>query len=116
MAMAVGGPAGTIANINMTPMIDVLLVLIIIFMVITPLTPLVNIGVMTMKMISSTSITSTMGVTLISATGGGDVCFIINDISNLQLSHQPSDSPQYRAHCTNKAELLSGGYLAQYSV
>ncbi len=39
MAMAVGGPAGTIANINMTPMIDVLLVLIIIFMVITPLTP-----------------------------------------------------------------------------
>src|SRR5205809_6231664 len=39
MAMAVGGPAGTIANINMTPMIDVLLVLIIIFMVIVPLTP-----------------------------------------------------------------------------
>src|SRR6476661_475810 len=39
MAMAVGGPGGTIANINMTPMIDVLLVLIIIFMVITPLTP-----------------------------------------------------------------------------
>ena len=32
------------------------------------LTPLDNIGVMTMKMISSTSITSTMGVTLMSAT------------------------------------------------
>jgi biopolymer transport protein TolR len=39
MAMAVGGAKGAISNINMTPMIDVLLVLIIIFMVITPLTP-----------------------------------------------------------------------------
>src|ERR1039458_1317273 len=34
-------------------------------------TPLDNMGVMTMKMISRTSITSTMGVTLMSATGGG---------------------------------------------
>jgi biopolymer transport protein TolR len=39
MAMAVGGAKGPKADINMTPMIDVLLVLIIIFMVITPLTP-----------------------------------------------------------------------------
>jgi biopolymer transport protein TolR len=39
MAMAVGGSGGMKADINMTPMIDVLLVLIIIFMVITPLTP-----------------------------------------------------------------------------
>jgi biopolymer transport protein TolR len=39
MAMAVGGKKGPKADINMTPMIDVLLVLIIIFMVITPLTP-----------------------------------------------------------------------------
>jgi len=37
--MAVGGGKGAKADINMTPMIDVLLVLIIIFMVITPLTP-----------------------------------------------------------------------------
>jgi len=38
--MAVGGPGGgPKADINMTPMIDVLLVLIIIFMVITPLVP-----------------------------------------------------------------------------
>jgi biopolymer transport protein ExbD len=38
--MSVGGPGGgPKAEINMTPMIDVLLVLIIIFMVITPLTP-----------------------------------------------------------------------------
>ena len=40
MAMAVGGHGkGPMADINMTPMIDVLLVLLIIFMIITPLTP-----------------------------------------------------------------------------
>ena len=39
MGMAVGGGGSAKADINMTPMIDVLLVLIIIFMVITPLTP-----------------------------------------------------------------------------
>jgi biopolymer transport protein TolR len=39
MAMSTGGKKGPKSDINMTPMIDVLLVLIIIFMVITPLTP-----------------------------------------------------------------------------
>ncbi len=40
MAMALGGPgSGPSADINVTPLIDVLLVLLIIFMVITPLTP-----------------------------------------------------------------------------
>lgn len=39
MAMAVGGKKDVMADINITPLIDVLLVLIIIFMVITPLTP-----------------------------------------------------------------------------
>jgi len=40
MSMAVGGGNdGPQANINVTPLIDVLLVLLIIFMVITPLTP-----------------------------------------------------------------------------
>src|SRR3982074_2097042 len=39
MGMGGGGGGGLKADINMTPMIDVLLVLIIIFMVITPLTP-----------------------------------------------------------------------------
>ena len=40
MAMAVGGKGGRAgANINVTPLIDVLLVLLIIFMVITPLVP-----------------------------------------------------------------------------
>ncbi len=39
MGMSMGGGGGPKSDINMTPMIDVLLVLIIIFMVITPLTP-----------------------------------------------------------------------------
>ena len=39
MAMGVGGGAGAKADMNVTPLIDVLLVLLIIFMVITPLTP-----------------------------------------------------------------------------
>jgi biopolymer transport protein TolR len=39
MGMAAAGKGGSVATINMTPLIDVLLVLLIIFMVITPLTP-----------------------------------------------------------------------------
>ena len=39
MAMAMSGPGGMNANINVTPLVDVLLVLLIIFMVITPLEP-----------------------------------------------------------------------------
>src|SRR5580693_10505668 len=39
MGMAVGPKGGQSANMNVTPLIDVLLVLLIIFMVITPVTP-----------------------------------------------------------------------------
>ena len=39
MGMAIGGAGNQQANINVTPLVDVLLVLLIIFMVITPLTP-----------------------------------------------------------------------------
>ena len=39
MGMAVGAKGGQNANINVTPLIDVLLVLLIIFMVISPVTP-----------------------------------------------------------------------------
>ena len=39
MAMAVGGSGGPQSNINMTPMIDILLVLLIIFMAISPVAP-----------------------------------------------------------------------------
>jgi biopolymer transport protein TolR len=39
MAMQVSSSGGARADINVTPLIDVLLVLLIIFMVITPLTP-----------------------------------------------------------------------------
>jgi biopolymer transport protein ExbD len=39
MGMSAGGGAGATPNINVTPLIDVLLVLLIIFMVITPTKP-----------------------------------------------------------------------------
>jgi biopolymer transport protein TolR len=39
MAMTTGGPGGLNADMNVTPLIDVLLVLLIIFMVIVPVTP-----------------------------------------------------------------------------
>jgi biopolymer transport protein ExbD len=39
MAMTSGGPGGLSHDINVTPLIDVLLVLLIIFMVIVPVTP-----------------------------------------------------------------------------
>ena len=39
MAMNVGGGGGVTSNINMTPMIDILLVLLIIFMAISPVHP-----------------------------------------------------------------------------
>lgn len=39
MAMNVGGGGGVASNINVTPMIDILLVLLIIFMAISPITP-----------------------------------------------------------------------------
>ena len=39
MAMSTGGGGSNMADINVTPMIDILLVLLIIFMVIVPVTP-----------------------------------------------------------------------------
>src|SRR5450756_2753193 len=42
--------------------------------------PLDSIGVMTMKMMSNTSITSTIGVTLMSATGGGALNFTFSPV------------------------------------
>ena len=39
MAISMGGGAGSMADINVTPMIDILLVLLIIFMVIVPTVP-----------------------------------------------------------------------------
>lgn len=39
MAMTMGSSGGAMSDINVTPMIDVLLVLLIIFMVIVPVTP-----------------------------------------------------------------------------
>ena len=63
MSMAVGGGKGNaIADINVTPMVDIMLVLLIIFMVVTPL---LQKGVSVD--LAKTNITSTIGVTLMSA-------------------------------------------------
>src|SRR5438132_7740929 len=60
---------------------------------ISTLTPFDNIGVMTMKMMSITSIMSTIGVTLISATGGGALCCIITLIDSFS-SNSGSAEPE----------------------
>ena len=52
---------------------------------ISTLTPFWSMGVMTMKMISSTSMTSAMGVTLISAIGPG--IFILMAITSSPERH-----------------------------
>ena len=60
MAMSMGSGGSVKAEPNVTPMIDVMLVLLIIFMLVVPA---ISAGVTTMKMISSTSMTSIIGVT-----------------------------------------------------
>src|ERR1035438_3657657 len=57
------------------------------------LTPFDNIGVMTIKMISSTSMTSTIGVTLMSATGGGAARFFISLVAIVfSLGNRPKST------------------------
>ena len=55
--------------------------------------PFDNMGVMTMKMISSTSITSTMGVTLISDYRGRFGSFILNSSQKNRYNHSEGESP-----------------------
>jgi hypothetical protein len=64
--------------------------------------PFDNIGVMTMKMISSTSITSTIGVTLISATGS-DAFFFFICLSLLKNRRIVQPAP----HCREAPQLNS---------
>src|ERR1035437_4026614 len=76
------------------------------------LTPLDNIGVMTMKIMSITSITSTMEVTLISDTGANELCFMITDaafsfaIVSLPGIRQEAGSPEPELPRNQLAELL----------
>src|ERR1700680_3000183 len=85
------------------------------FLVLTMLTwtPLDNRGVMTMKMISSTNMTSTMGVTLMSETGWLSLAFLNSifigflhgtrqergDLASLPLKNQLAGFRQHVAHC-----------------
>src|ERR1035437_2336292 len=77
------------------------------------LTPFDNIGVMTMKMISSTSITSTMGVTLMSLTGAGACCFFLPPcslaIASLPGNRQDAGSPV-------RGSLISTRRIPEFSI
>src|SRR4051794_38371283 len=55
--------------------------------------PLLNMGVMTMKMMSMTSITSTIGVTLISAMVAGACIFFIMSLFSLNSTGAWSPQP-----------------------
>src|SRR5690349_8257383 len=67
---------------------------------------LLSIGVMTMKMISNTSITSTMGVTLMSDTGGGAFFFSISFPPSKLAEVGRSCRPPAAAHSFNSHELV----------
>src|SRR5260370_42573314 len=62
---------------------------------------LLSIGVITMKMISNTSITSTMGVTLMSDTGGGAFFFSISIPPRKRTEAGRSCRPPAAAHSFN---------------
>src|SRR5215468_9159608 len=71
--------------------------------------PFDNMGVMTMKMMSITSMTSTIGVTLMSDTGGGALCSFIDYFSNSTGPGRRSRAPKARAsfNSLGETEILS---------
>ena len=79
MGMGGGGTGGAVSEINVTPLIDVLLVLLIIFMVIVPVTPkgLDAIVPQPPKNANSEPDPTTIVVS-VRGTKGGDVSYLIN--------------------------------------
>src|SRR6266567_3696320 len=67
-------------------------------------TVLLSIGVITMKIISSTSITSTIGVTLMSDTGGAAFFFCISIPPRKRAEDGRSCRPPAAAHSFNSHE------------
>ena len=90
MSMTVGGGGSYSSDINMTPMIDILLVLLIIFMVIVPVTPK-GLDAMVPQPPKNPTQTNNTDRTIV-----------------VQVLHAPGQAPQYKINQDDvaKAELL----------
>ncbi|MGA2807328.1 MAG: biopolymer transporter ExbD [Terracidiphilus sp.] len=91
MSMTTGGGGGYSSDINMTPMIDILLVLLIIFMVIVPVTPKGLDALVPQPPKNQTQQQQNNDRTIV-----------------VQVLHVPGGAPQYKINETpvNKVELL----------
>ncbi len=91
MSMTTGGGGGYSSDINMTPMIDILLVLLIIFMVIVPVTPKGLDALVPQPPKNPTNNSQPNDRTIV-----------------VQVLHVPGGAPQYKINETpiNKVELL----------
>ena len=91
MGMTMGGGGGYSSDINMTPMIDILLVLLIIFMVIVPVTPKGLDALVPQPPKDQTKNSNPSDRTIV-----------------VQVLHIPGGAPQYKINETpvNKVELL----------
>jgi len=94
MAFSTGGSSGVSAEINVTPLIDVLLVLLIIFMVIVPITPLGLAALLPQPPKGSPQATPERPVVVeVQSAPGGDVLYAIN-----QQRVSKADLPQTLSH------------------
>ena len=80
MGMGGGGTGGAVSEINVTPLIDVLLVLLIIFMVIVPVTPKGLDAIVPQPPKNNTQSEPDPSTIVVSVRGtkGGDVSYLIN--------------------------------------
>jgi len=92
MGMNVGGKQGVVAEMNVVPLIDILLVLLIIFMVITPLTPQgLEARIPQTPPPDRTALPPPEDVIVVQVTAGAEV----------RVNHQPVEWPQLRERLTD---------------
>jgi biopolymer transport protein ExbD len=88
MAMSLGNGSGSKAEINMTPMIDVLLVLIIIFMIVIPVK---SIGLRTLVPQPPAENTTQP------VAPAGDIVITVHSGHTFELNREPLDFPQLQS-------------------
>lgn len=112
MGMAVGGKKGMTSDINVTPLVDVVLVLLIIFMVITPV-----------LLKSLEADLPKQGVASSSAAVQRDVTVVVSDENVVTIDGVPMPTPDALAAkirelfppgAAEKRVLFSGGKRAKY--